>query len=74
MSEGFAPPPETAYITATPFDMPTPDGNIWAISFTTASAQFLNGAIAVIFTLIFPCEFPGLLILIYPNELSLINT
>lgn len=56
MSSGYAPPPETAYLTTTPFDMPTPDGNVWAVSFTTGRAQFLNGAIAVAFTLIFPCE------------------
>jgi hypothetical protein len=28
---------------------------VWAVAFSTSSSQFLNGAIAVIFTLIFPC-------------------
>jgi hypothetical protein len=29
---------------------------VWAIAFSTSSSQFLNGAIAVVFTLIFPCQ------------------
>ncbi|KAK3343543.1 hypothetical protein B0T25DRAFT_593194 [Lasiosphaeria hispida] len=54
MSVGYAPPPKRAYITTMPFDMPTPDGNVWTVSFTIGCSQFLNGAIAVVFTLIFP--------------------
>ncbi|KAK3294419.1 uncharacterized protein B0H64DRAFT_433585 [Chaetomium fimeti] len=54
MSTAYAPPPETAYLRNEVFNMPTNDGDVWAISFSTSSSQFLNGAIAVVFTLIFP--------------------
>ena len=53
---GSAPLPETAYLTATAFEMPTPEGDVWAVAFTTGYSQFINGAIAVSFTLIFPCK------------------
>ncbi|GAB1319856.1 hypothetical protein MFIFM68171_10066 [Madurella fahalii] len=54
MSTVYAPPPETAYLTMTPFDMPGEDGDVWAVALSTSSSQFLNAAIAVVFTLIFP--------------------
>lgn len=53
----YAPPPETAYLTSTPFYMPTDGGDVWAIAFTTTTSQFLNAALSVIFTLIFPCPY-----------------
>ena len=60
MSTAYAPPPDTAYLTNTPFNMPTDDGDVWAVAITTSSSQFLNGAIAVAFTLIFPCQYLSL--------------
>jgi hypothetical protein len=54
MSDLYASPPDHAYLVATPFDMPTETGSIWAIAFTSNSSQFLNAALAIIFTLIFP--------------------
>ncbi|KAK4112319.1 hypothetical protein N656DRAFT_798653 [Canariomyces notabilis] len=54
MSDLYASPPDHAYLVATPFDMPTETGSIWAIAFTSNSSRFLNAALAIIFTLIFP--------------------
>ncbi|GAB1311839.1 hypothetical protein MFIFM68171_02049 [Madurella fahalii] len=54
MSDTYVTPPETAYLVTKPFKMPTDNGDVWAIAFTTDSSQFINAALSVIFTLIFP--------------------
>lgn len=70
MSTAYAPPPETAYLMNTPFNMPTNDGDVWAVAFSTSSSQFLNGAIAVVFTLIFPCQCLLSLFIHIPHSLT----
>ncbi|KAK0611266.1 hypothetical protein B0T14DRAFT_324472 [Immersiella caudata] len=48
------PPPSTAYLLNTPFDMPTGDQRlIRAIAFSDSTGQYVNAGLSVVFTLIF---------------------
>ncbi|KAK3356627.1 hypothetical protein B0T25DRAFT_137366 [Lasiosphaeria hispida] len=51
ISSLFVTPPETAYWLGQPFDMPTINGPLWAIALSTSSAQYVNAALSVVFTL-----------------------
>ncbi|RYP87637.1 hypothetical protein DL769_000460 [Monosporascus sp. CRB-8-3] len=54
MSNLYASAPDTAYLVATPFYLPTETGSLWAIAFTNSGSQFLNAALAILLMLIFP--------------------
>ncbi|KAK3343365.1 hypothetical protein B0T25DRAFT_584323 [Lasiosphaeria hispida] len=53
LSNLYVSPNETQYRLQTAFTLNTADGNVWAISFSAKTGQFLNTSLTVVFTLMF---------------------
>ncbi|GAB1312671.1 hypothetical protein MFIFM68171_02881 [Madurella fahalii] len=55
MADIYTPPPDSAYLLLTPFDMPTESGSVRAVAFSGNSGTLLTAALSVAFTVIFIC-------------------
>ncbi|RYP69885.1 hypothetical protein DL771_005828 [Monosporascus sp. 5C6A] len=55
MADVYTPPPDSSYLLATPFFMPSDQGDRWAVSFTGNGSAILVSALSVVITLSFLC-------------------
>ncbi|KXX74161.1 hypothetical protein MMYC01_209622, partial [Madurella mycetomatis] len=55
MADIYTPPPDSAYLLLTPFDMPTESGSVRAVAFSGNSGTFVTAALSVALTVIFIC-------------------
>ncbi|RYP33111.1 hypothetical protein DL767_004896 [Monosporascus sp. MG133] len=51
----YTPPPDSSYLLATPFSMPTDKGGRWAVSFAGNGSAVLVAALSVVITMSFLC-------------------